>query len=283
MTQSSNINTFDVIASLSPLESPRARQQRAALGAFYGLLGGTAYVLTVALINPLTFPGLPLQIDPLDLAGQWALFGLGLAALGALAAWPSAGWHGIGGGALASALLILIINLQSGRGSWLTGGVIMLFMILPVMVMCLPIPMTLRWMARKAVAALNLRGRPMFNELLWWGVLALLLGLVPGLFGRMSVRAEQSVRQIQTLMQTAAARPAEAELTGALKALPNVRPHLGQPYGLSQTNSRISTEGFDVRVFFADGYVFTCVVVVYPGANQQPFVRNCVEEREARP
>lgn len=283
MTHSSNINSFDSIASLSPLESPGLRLKRAALGATYGLLGGTAYVATVALVNPLTLPGLPLQVDVPEVAVQWMLFGLGLTLLGAWAAWPTEGWTGILGGAFVAALLIMGLNLRASGGSWTTGSVLLLLLSVPIAVMCLPIPLLLRWMARKSMQALTFRRRSPAGQLIGWALLAVMLGLTPGLFSRMSPRAEIAVRQVQALVQAAVAAPPEAGLIGALTNLPNVRDHLDQPYGLSQRRSRISMEGFDVRVFFADGYVFTCVVVVYPSADQQPYVRNCVEGRAARP
>jgi hypothetical protein len=283
MTHSSNLNSFDFLASLSPLESPGLRLKRAAFGALYGWLSGTTYVATVALVNPLTFPGLPIQVDVPDVAIQWALFGFGLALLGAWAAWPTEGWQGILGGALVTALLIVAINLQASGGSWTTGSVLLLLLSAPVAVLCLPIPLLLRWMARKSIQAVTFHRRSWVGQLLLWGLLAVVLGLTPGLFSRMSARAEIAVRQVQGVVQTAVALPPEAAMVGALAALPNVREHLDQPYGLSQQRSRISMEGFDVRVFFADGYAFTCVVVVYPSAGQQPFIRNCVEGRTAQP
>lgn len=280
MTQSFNINSFGSIASLSPLESLRARQQRAAFGAVYGMLGGTAYVLMAALINPLTFPGLPVLLDVPELLVQWLLFGLGLTVLGAWAAWPTEGWRGVLGGALVTACLIIGLNLQNSQGSWTTSSVLLLLLSAPLAVMCLPLPLLLRWMARKSVEAARFKA---IHQLVLWGTLALLLGVAPSLFNRMSARAEIAVRQIQTLMQAAVTQAPEADLPGALKVLPNVRDHLDQPYGLSQQRSRLSTEGFDVRVFFADGYVFTCVVVVYPSVDQRPFVRGCMEGRQVRP
>lgn len=283
MTQPVNLNSFGSIASLSPLESPRFRQKRAAFGALYGFLGGTTFVLTAALINSLTFPDLPVLIDGPDFARQWLLFGLGLTALGAWAAWPTQGWQGVLGGSLVVACLIMGINFQNSGGSWTTGSVLVLLLSVPLAVMCLPVPLLLRWMARKSLEAVTIRSRPTARPLLLCGALALVLGLVPGLFERMSPRAEIAVRQIQVLMQTAVAQPAGVDLPGALKALPTIREHLNQPYGLSQHRSRLSAEGFDVRVFFADGYVFTCVVVVYPSANQQPFVRGCAEGRSVAP
>lgn len=283
MTQSSNLNSFDFIASLSPLESPNLRQKRAAFGALYGFLGGTTYVLAAALVNPLTFPGLPVLIDVPEFVIQWLVFGLGLTVLGAWAAWPTEGWQGVVGGAAVAACLIVGINIQTSGGSWTIGSVLLFLLSAPVAVICLPIPLLLRWMARKSIEAVTIRSRPRASQLVLCVTLTLGLGLAPGLFGRMSARAEIAVRQIQTLVQTAVAQPSETDLPGALKTLPQVGEHLDQPYGLSQHRSRISTEGFDVRVFFADGYAFTCVVVVYPSANQQPFVRGCVEGREAQP
>lgn len=282
MTQSFNINSFSSIASLAPTESPRLRQKRAAFGAAYGLLGGTAYVLTAALVNPLTVPGLPLLMDVPEVAVQWLLLGLGLMALGAWAAWPAEAWRGVLGGSVVAACLIIGLNLQSG-GSWTVNTLLLLILSVPIAVLCLPVPLLLRWMARQSVAILTHQHGRVVGQLALWAGLALALGFAPGLFNRMSARAEIAVRQIQALMQTAVTQSPEADLPAALKALPNAREHLAQPYGLSQQRSRLSTEGFDVRVFFADGYVFTCVVVVYPGADQPPFVRGCAEGREVRP
>src|SRR5262245_54742087 len=126
MTHSSNLNSFDILASLSPLESPNLRLKRAGFGALYGLLSGSLYLLTAALINPLTFRGLPLLIDLPDFAVQWLLIGLGLGLLGALAAWPTAGWRGVLGGAVVAAFLILGLNLWSSGESLATNSVLLL-------------------------------------------------------------------------------------------------------------------------------------------------------------
>ncbi len=45
-------------------------------------------------------------------------------------------------------------------------------------------------------------------------------------------------------------------------------------YRLFQKPSETSTEGFDIRAEYPDGYNMTCIVVVYPG--QAPYLSDCL-------
>jgi len=44
-------------------------------------------------------------------------------------------------------------------------------------------------------------------------------------------------------------------------------------YQLFQKDSQASTEGYDVRAEYEDGYTLQCTVVVYPGFNT--YISNC--------
>jgi hypothetical protein len=267
MTRLSQLQRQPVIQS--SVEPPRVRWRRARAGAFYGGLGGTVFVLVAGTIDALVFRDLPMRIDWMVAGLQWAIIGVGLSVLGALAAWPSDGGLGVVGSAAGLAVLVLGVNLFLGHGTWAASLIVLVFMALPATALCLPITLGLRWLARQHVQARAQPGLARWTGPMQLALIALALGLIPGLFMRMSPRAERAVRAAHALLQNAAADP------GPLSELPDYPAHARTKYELSQRESAISTEGFDVSAAFADGYVVTCVVIVY--GDQAPYVRACVE------
>jgi len=59
--------------------------------------------------------------------------------------------------------------------------------------------------------------------------------------------------------------------------MPGLKEHLGQPYKLKVTPSKISSVGYDVHVLFEDGFAMTCVTVAYLPT---PYMRSCVPGAE---
>ena len=56
-------------------------------------------------------------------------------------------------------------------------------------------------------------------------------------------------------------------MTEKISELPGWQEHAGMRYELFQKKSEASTEGYDVRAEYEDGYILQCTVVVYPGFN----------------
>jgi hypothetical protein len=262
----------------SMIEMPQVQRARAQWSALYGLIGGLAYALTAAFINPLTFPDLPLWLDWPGLALNGLMWGGGLAALGALVGWPRDGGRGVGLGLALFATLILIVNMAQGGASWATNTALFILVLMPIMAMCAPIPFGLRWLGHRMQRHLAIPGAQPKSYLARWLAVVVVLGLLPGLLARMSPRAENAVRTVYAFIHEAHELAPTAEISGPLKPLPNLRAHLEQAYQLSQIPSETVAEGFgyDVTAHFADGYTFTCVIGTYPG--QKPLVRGCFEK-----
>jgi hypothetical protein len=203
------------------------------------------------------------------------IFGLGLTVLGAWSTWPSESWYGLGGSALGLAAVILVVNLFQGMGSWAASLLILAVIWVPVAAMCLPVTWFLRWLARRHVQAFLASGPARWRGLAQVLGMALLAGVIPGLFWRMSPSAERAVRAVHALVQAAAT---DLDST-PFRRLPNFPAHIGQPYTLSQRPSAVSMGGADVRVRFPDGYAVTCVMITLGGA--EPTVRGCAEGETA--
>src|SRR6185503_20631238 len=75
------------------------------VGALYGLLTGTAFVLMSAFIDVLLHPNLPLGVDWTLTSTRWILIGLGLALIGALTCLFNETWAGLLAGAITAGLL----------------------------------------------------------------------------------------------------------------------------------------------------------------------------------
>jgi hypothetical protein len=61
----------------------------------------------------------------------------------------------------------------------------------------------------------------------------------------------------------------------ALGKLTGLAEHRGQPFELFYAKSTYTTQGYDVRAVYEDGYVITCAVVVY--SSTPPYVTKCEE------
>jgi hypothetical protein len=89
---------------------------------------------------------------------------------------------------------------------------------------------------------------------------ALLLGVIPGYF-----------RLVDTALRLALTDPEQARKL-PIETLPGLKAHLGMPYQLRVTPSKISSVGYDIHVFFDDGFAITCVTVAYTST---PYMRSC--------
>src|SRR5215208_5128550 len=81
--------------------------RRASLGALYGFLMGTAFVLVAAFINVWLYPGLPIGVEWKQALLRWLLIGLGLTLIGALTSLFTETLPGLAVGAIAAGVLAL--------------------------------------------------------------------------------------------------------------------------------------------------------------------------------
>ena len=256
-------------------ESFEARRRRMLAGALYGFLGGTAFALLSGTIDALAHPDLPMYIDWSTIFFTWAWLGLGMAFFGALTGWFTEALWGITFGALTMSIAVLVVNLIQSSARGAITFVMIFAMALPVAAICVPIVWVLRWLAERHVHALKKADAHRLRGIVILIVIALVLGILPAIFMRMSNPAERSVRTVDARLQRAAAGQMGETQDLRFDETPNFKSHIGMSYRLSQRNSKISTQGYDITILFTDGYKVTCVVVVY--SNQEPYLRECVE------
>ena len=239
-----------------------------AVGAAYGLLIGISFVLMWTFINSWLYRDLPLGIDLSLVAGRGALIGLSLALIGAVTCLFNETWLGLTVGSAIAGLLALAGSLIiSSTGAGLTL-ILILFTLAPIAVMSLPIAWIIRRLADKHAFALNLKWSAVRIVIL--ALIAAVLGAGFGYFMRMPENAVLAVRLVHEHLQ-----PTSESREDAVSQLPNLQEHAGTSYKLFEEPSAESTEGFDIRAEYEDGYVVECVVVVYPGFS--PYIRHCDE------
>ena len=89
-------------------ETLKERSERMLPGVIIGLLAGTAYVLTLSLINVISLPALQLSLDWTRMLTNLVKYDIVLALVGASAGWFTEDYAGAIGGGIVSGLLYLI-------------------------------------------------------------------------------------------------------------------------------------------------------------------------------
>ena len=239
------------------------------VGALYGLLVGAAFALMSACIDVLLHLDLPLGVDWSVFVHRMRVIALGLALIGAVTCWWKETWQGLLAGAAVSAALALIVALVSsdtvGAGAKL---LVLVFTLMPVTVMAFPVAWILRRITEHHAAALQLKwSNARIAGLI---LLAVVLGAAGGYFMKMPPRGLEAVRFVHGLLED----PAQ-EKDPILQA-PGMQEHLNSAYKLYQKHSESSTEGYDIRIRYEDGYVLKCVIVLYPG--RPPYISICEPE-----
>src|SRR5215208_1251334 len=251
---------------LVPSESRFSDIKYTLVGAFYGFLVGNFFVISAAIVDRLIYPDLPLGIDWSLFAMRWVWVGPGLALIGAITSLFNEKMPGLLIGALATGLLVLMSALFFSPVTTGLKLIVLIFGLVPVAALSLPVALILRWLVDKHENALQLQQR--IPRIILLVLLAILLGAGSGYFSKMSRRAVEATRFMHHLLQTA---PQAAK--SPVRDLPGFQSHAGMGYQLLQSASKSSTEGFDVRAEYEDGYSVTCVVVLYPGS--QPYISDC--------
>jgi len=169
-------------------------------------------------------------------------------------------WAGLLAGAVTAALLALTSALFVSATNTALKVMVLVFTLPPIAVMSLPIAWILRRLAeRHAVALYSERSMARIALLI---LIAAALGAAGGYFMKMPPDASTAVNYLHDALQSA-----NKSETEEISTLPGFQGHTGTRYKLFQKASETSTEGYDVRAEYEDGYTLQCTVVVYPGFN----------------
>ena len=221
-------------------------------------------------MDRLLHPDLPLGID-------WSLFTtraiwivLGLMLIGAITSLFTEALPGLLVGAAVASFVALLSALFSASTTLGLKILVLIFTLVPMAALSLPVTLILRWLVDKHDHALQSR---QIVQIVFLVLLAVVLGAGSGYFLKMSQRALDATRFMNQSLQAA---PQEAD--NLIHALPGFQSHAGMKYELLQEASQSSTEGFDVRAVYEDGYIVKCVVVVYPGST--PYLSECASDEK---
>lgn len=264
-----------ILPSLRPPQedSPDQRRQRALAGGIYGLIAASAFTITAALVDVLTYPDLPIYVDWGQATLVWLALGATLMGVGALVGWSSEGLVGIGLGAAALNVTVLGLSLAQSDYALIPKIVIFIILSLPVTAASVPVALGLRWLIRLRTNLSGQSGWDLRRGLIVTLLLAVLGGAVPGLLARMPAQAEQAMIYLHARLTDST--PPDTGPYSPFRAATRLGEHWGMPFTMRQTRSLTSTEGYDITVRYADGYTFECTVVVY--RNYAPYVRACRE------
>ena len=258
-------------------ETMAERGQRMIPAALYGALAATAYTFAISFVNVYTFPNLPLGMDWGRFFSMWIGFSLGLALFGAIAAWFTEEPAGIVGGGVVLTIIMAIgfLFISGNQNSTLAAQ--SLITTLPLVGANMLGAWGLRWAAHRHLAIQHdtepvLRRKQMTRHVL----LLTLIGLVPGLLGRMDLPSEQTIGRLHELLQAAPDDP-RVWFQLPLRQVPNLQEHFGVEYLLYPRQSDLSAGSQEVTVRFADGYTITCQLPVSSGLN---FITECSEGDE---
>ena len=246
-------------------DTREAKIKRAAFGAFYGFLGGIAFVFMAAYINILLNLDLPFGVDWSTLVTRLPLIALGLALVGAVTCWWHEAWQGLISGAAVAAALALIVSLFSSQVPTGLKFIVLVFILVPIAALALPISYVLRWVTERHAAALRAQWSAV--RIAGLMIFMLALGAVCGYFTKTSAHGVEVAHFMNGLLQN----PVQAK--NPLGKIEELSAYQALPYTLYQKKSTDSLEGYDFRVEYEDGFTLRCTVIAYPGAH--PLVSKC--------
>ena len=255
-------------------ETPAERSQRMIPAAIFGIIVATAYVWTLALVNVFSFPELPLAINWARMIGMWFGLSLAFAFFGALAAWFTEEYAGVVGGGLIFTALLAIWFLISARVQDSTITAQSIITTLPLAGVNMLAAWAFRWAARRYLAIQHeanpgVRRKQLIQHL----ALVLLVGLVPGLFGRMDTPAQRTLGQLHELLQAAPSDPSVWPRL-PLRQVPALEEHFGVDYVFYAQPSASAVSVMDVSVKFEDGFWMSCQL---PISTAVSFITECKE------
>lgn len=246
-------------------DSRQVQVRRMVLGALYGLLGGTVFVLVAAFVDIWLNPGLPLGVNWDAFALRMPLIGLGLGLVGAVTCWWHEAWQGLLSGAVISSMLALIAALYSSQVGTGLKFIVIIFILLPVAVMTLPVAYFLRWLVERHGRALGMKWKAL--RIIGLSLFMVVIAGGLGYLMKTSSRGIEAVRTVHAYLKDLSSGQ------NPLAEVPGVPEREGTPYAMYSTESQTSVEGFDVHVLYTDGYRLQCEVIVYPGS--QPYLSGC--------
>lgn len=246
-------------------DTRQVKMRRALAGAFYGLLGGSAFVVIAAFIDIWLNPDLPLGVNWDAFLLRLPLIGLGLALVGAATCWWHEAWQGLLSGAVTSSALALVAALFTSQVDAGMKFIVLVFILVPVAVMTLPAAYLLRWLVVRHVRALHEK----WSTARIAGLILFMVALAGGLgyFMKTPERGIESIRFIHGFLRDLSAEE------NPLVNMAGVPERRGAPYALYATPSQVSNEGWEIHVDYKDGYRLQCEVVIYPGSD--PFLGGC--------
>lgn len=237
--------------------TPVKKFHRALLGAAFGLFGGTAFTVVALLADRLFYSQLPMGLDWEVYTVVWSWLGPGLMLTGFVTAWCYELWSGLLAGTLVAAAILLFSNMPYSAATPISKITTVLILYLPVAVLCLPIVYLLRWLVKRSFLAIE-QGEAIGRIALLF-LLIILLGSVGGLFMRMPASAAEGIAKMTAVLQT------EPDPKSNLAKIPGLAEHREQPFVLYYSKSTRTTQGYDVRAVYNDGYVLLCTIITYPG------------------
>jgi len=238
------------------------RKQRVLFAALSGFLAGTVAAVLSSFINIWLFPDLPLYLEWISIFYAWVMWAVLGGTLAGMAAYSSEGWKSIFLSALCMAIIVLVLNVLQSSASIFLNTVTLIGLLLPFIAMMTPLAVIFFWLANRFVQAMSVAGWARVKIFILNLVVILLLGAAPGVYAKMSARAERGVRIIHSILQDA-----PDTIHKALLKTEGFAEHKDQPYTLSQAPSIYSTVGVDVTAHYDDGYTILCAVVLYPGSD----------------
>ena len=250
----------------------RVRMRRAMFGASYGFLSGTAFAFIAAFIDVWLNPDLPLGLDWSMFGTRLFFIGLGLALAGAVTCWWDETWQGLLSGSVTSAALALIFALLSSEVGAGMKLLVLAFILLPIAAMTLPIAWFLRRLTERHAVALHSTWRT--ARIAGLVLLAIAPGAGGGIFMKTSASELEATRFVHALLQSPTAEK------NPISKVDGVQERFEVPYRLYQSSSVFSTEGYDIRIEYEDGFMVKCAVVLYPG--RDPYISTCQPEGSDR-
>jgi hypothetical protein len=258
-------------------ESPQSRMQRVKYGIIMGFLGSLVYALSSAFINVISYPGLHLAVNWINILTTWIVVCLALILAGFIVGWPTEEVKAIVGGGIALTVVLLLANTiafmvsTSARGSYFQ----VLVTSLPMVGVCVLAALALRQGINKLEKAKNEEDKSIqqkrFSKIIG---LVILLGLIAGLFSRFDGTAVTMLKSLnERLQSTDISSSSKVRFPENVKT--DVQSHFGEGYSLIVRSATATVGALDVTVRFDSGYTVTCQIPTATGT--YIFMDSCSE------
>ena len=243
-------------------ETFRERSERMQPAAIMGVIAGTAYVLTLSIINVISLPALHLSLDWERLLANLVTYDLALALVGAIAGWFTEAPTGAIAGGVVSTLLYLLINWIIIR---LTGAspertVQLIITAIPLLLAAMLLCALFRFAISRYLRLMQTSPGPKRRlRLAGMIVLVILIGITPGSFAHFDQNSQNVILAMNQRLQQAA-NDASVKAQFPLAQFPALQSHFGMPFALYPRPSASQGGALDVTIRYADGYAITCLV-----------------------